>query len=28
MVVTQRRLSLPATEKVWIAGKCIVGARV
>ena len=22
------RLSLPAAEKVWIAGKCIVGARV
>jgi phytoene synthase len=28
MAVTQRRLSLPAAEKVWIAGKCIVGARV
>ena len=27
MAVTQRRLSLPAAEKVWIAGKCIVGAR-
>jgi phytoene synthase len=25
--VTQRRLSLPAAEKVWIAGKCIVGAQ-
>jgi phytoene synthase len=27
MAVTQRRLSLPAAEKVWIAGRCIVGAR-
>jgi phytoene synthase len=26
MAVTQRRLSLPAAEKVWIAGKCILGA--
>jgi phytoene synthase len=28
MAVTQRRLSLPAAEKVWIAGKSIVGARL
>jgi 15-cis-phytoene synthase len=28
MAVTQGRLSLPATEKVWIAGKCLAGARV
>jgi phytoene synthase len=27
MAVTQRRLSLPAAEKVWIAGKCLVGAH-
>jgi phytoene synthase len=27
MAVTQRRISLPAAEKVWIAGKSIVGAR-
>jgi len=27
MAVTQRRLSLPAVEKVWIAGKCLVGAQ-
>ena len=27
MAVTMRRLSLPAAEKVWIAGKCIVGAQ-
>jgi 15-cis-phytoene synthase len=27
MVVTQRRVSLPATEKVWIAVKCIAGTR-
>jgi phytoene synthase len=27
MAVTQRRLSLPAAEKVWIAGKCMVGAQ-
>ncbi len=25
--VTQGRLSLPAAEKVWIAGKCLVGAQ-
>jgi phytoene synthase len=25
--VTERRLSLPAVEKVWIAGKCIIGAK-
>jgi len=25
--VTQGRLSLPAAEKVWIAGKCIFGAK-
>jgi phytoene synthase len=28
MAVTQRRLSLPAAEKVWIAGRCIIGARL
>jgi phytoene synthase len=27
MAVTARRLSLPAAEKAWIAGKCIVGAQ-
>jgi phytoene synthase len=27
MAVTQRRLSLPAAEKVWIAGKSLVGAH-
>jgi phytoene synthase len=27
IAVTQRRLSLPATEKVWIAGKCMVGVQ-
>jgi phytoene synthase len=27
MAVTERRLSLPAAEKVWIAGRCILGAR-
>src|SRR6202034_3597349 len=27
MAVTQRRLSLPAVEKVWIPGKCLVGAE-
>jgi phytoene synthase len=27
MAVTQRRLSLPAAEKAWIAGKCLVGAH-
>jgi phytoene synthase len=27
MAVTERRLSLPAAEKVWIAGKSIVGAQ-
>jgi hypothetical protein len=27
MAVTERRLSLPTAEKVWIAGKSIVGAR-
>jgi 15-cis-phytoene synthase len=25
--VTERRLSLPASEKVWIAGRCMIGAR-
>src|SRR6185437_14241686 len=25
MVVTARRISLPAAEKVWIAGRCVVG---
>ena len=28
LAVTQGRLSLPASEKLWIAGKCLVGARV
>jgi phytoene synthase len=28
LAVTARRLSLPASEKLWIAGKCLVGARV
>jgi phytoene synthase len=27
MAVTQRRISLPAAEKVWIAGRCVVGAQ-
>ena len=27
LAVTQGRLSLPASEKVWIAGKCMIGAR-
>jgi phytoene synthase len=27
MAVTERRISLPSAEKVWIAGKCIVGAQ-
>jgi 15-cis-phytoene synthase len=27
MAVTRGRLSLPTTEKIWIAGKCLVGAR-
>jgi phytoene synthase len=27
LAVTQRRLSLPASEKVWIAGKCLVGVQ-
>jgi phytoene synthase len=27
MAVTLRRLSLPTAEKVWIAGKCLIGAR-
>jgi phytoene synthase len=26
MAVTERRLSLPSVEKVWIAGRCILGA--
>ncbi|MGO8859805.1 MAG: presqualene diphosphate synthase HpnD [Acidimicrobiales bacterium] len=27
LAVTQRRLSLPASQKAWIAGKCMIGAR-
>jgi phytoene synthase len=27
LAVTERRLSLPASEKVWIAGRCMIGAR-
>jgi phytoene synthase len=27
LAVTERRISLPSAEKVWIAGKCIIGAR-
>jgi phytoene synthase len=27
IAVTERRISLPAAEKVWIAGKSIVGAQ-
>jgi phytoene synthase len=27
MAVTMRRISLPAAEKVWIAGRCVIGGR-